>query len=289
VGRLRKHVPGRVHLAITPPTQPRHIGYALCALRYLLPGASLGVIHSCYGSPTRALTGMSSTTLSVGKGAPRVQNDTAQRAFVRARLLPMLPERRGSRSSARVIAVRLLTLLRSDPQARAIGRLIAAVSTGDQCIVLTGDDPARREVLDRIAHELASLRCRVVRVAANEADEFSLQDFVQQLSGQLGSDGGTEDTLERVHRYLTEVDAGCDRIVLLIDHAHRLQSPGLRFLQLTCRSSPNLRVVLASKSGDTAIPCATEFRLLQARSEICISLGVSARTRDASTSALTSG
>jgi len=167
---------------------------------------------------------MSSTTLSVGKGAPRVQNDTAQRAFVRARLSPMVPERRAQRSSGRVIAVRLLTLLRSDPQARAIGRLIAGVSTGDQCIVLTGDDPARREVLDRIAHELASLRCRVVRVAANEADEFSLQDFVQQLSGQLGSDGGTEDTLERVHRYLTEVDAGCDRIALLIDHAHRLQS-----------------------------------------------------------------
>jgi len=213
-----------------------------------------------------------------------VQDDTAQRAFVHARLLPVLPGRRAPRCNGRVTAVRLVALLRSDPQARAIGRLIAAVSTGDQCIVLTGDDPARGQVLDRIAHELAGLRCRVVRVAADEADESSLHDFVQQLARQLGSDGGAEDTLVRVHRYLTELDAGCDRVALLIDHAHLLPSSALRFFQLTCRSSPNLRVVLASKSADTAIPCAPEFRLLQARSEICITLDASARTSPGSTS-----
>ena len=168
--------------------------------------------------------------------------------------------------------MRLLRLLRPDPYSSAVARLIAAVLADDGYIMVLGQEPARLQVLVRVSSELASLRCRVVRVAANEPDELSLHDFVQQLSGQLGSHAGPGDTLERIHRYLTEADASCERIALLIDNAHLLQASTLRFIQLTCRSGPNLRVVLASNEHVAANPCTPEFSLLQARSSTCISL-----------------
>ncbi len=126
------------------------------------------------------------------------------------------------------------------------------------------------QVLDRVASELAQLRCRVVRVAARAADGFSLHDLVAQLTQQLGSDAEPGDTLERNHRRLTEADVSCDRIALLIDRAHLLDASALRFLQLTCRSGPALRVVLASHAvGPASVP---EFTLLQAGSSACIDL-----------------
>src|SRR5206468_3729385 len=113
---------------------------------------------------------------------------------------------------APVTAMRLSRLLRPDHYGSAVARLIAAVFTEDGFIMVTGQEPARLQLLDRAVSELASLRCRVVRVAVNEPNELSLHDFVQQVSGQLGSHAGPGDTLERTHRYLTEADANCERI-----------------------------------------------------------------------------
>jgi type II secretory pathway predicted ATPase ExeA len=165
----------------------------------------------------------------------------------------------------------LSRLLRPNHYGSAVARVIAGVFTEDGFVLVTGQEPVRRQVLDRAASELADLRCRVVRVAVNKPDELSLHDFVQQLSGQLGSHAGG-DTLEQIHRYVTETDASCDRIALLIDNAHLLQASALRFVQLTCRSGPNLRVVLASNGNPAANLCTPEFSLLQARSSTCISV-----------------
>ena len=87
-----------------------------------------------------------------------------------------------------------------------------------------------------------------------------------QVSEQAAGCDGTGDLLERTHRLLTEVDAQLDRVLLLIDHADRLSSSALRFLQLTSRSGPKLRVVLASTPSGAARPAAPEFNLLAARS-----------------------
>ncbi len=167
--------------------------------------------------------------------------------------------------------MRLARLFRSDSYSCAVARLIAAVFTGEGFVFLVGEaDIARVQVLDRVASELAELRCRVVRVAAREADELSLHSFVAQLTQQLGSNAEPGDPLERNHRRLTEADASCDRIALLIDRAHLLDASALRFIQLTCRSGPALRVVLASKAaGPASVP---EFTLLQTRSSPCIDL-----------------
>src|SRR6476661_2278535 len=102
--------------------------------------------------------------------------------------------------------MRLSRLLRPDHHGSAVARLIAAVFTGDGFIMVLGRDNARRQVLDRVVCELASLRCRVVRVAVDETDELNLHDLVGQLSGQLGSDAGPGDTLERIYLHLTEAD-----------------------------------------------------------------------------------
>jgi type II secretory pathway predicted ATPase ExeA len=180
--------------------------------------------------------------------------------------------------------MRFLRLRRPYPYGAAIGRLIAGVFTDDDYIVLVGDDDARCRVLDRLASELVSLRCRVVRITATGPGELSLQEFVGQLSQQLGSDAGAGDTLERIHRHLTEVDASCDRIALLIERAHLLQASALRFVQLTSRCSPNLRIVLASDGPAAASLSAPELSLLQTRSSICVRLGSPAQTRSDSTS-----
>src|SRR4051812_29314803 len=144
------------------------------------------------------------------EGAPRAQINPAQLAL-RSRLPSPLEGDPGGRPGGPVTAMRFLRLRRPYPYGAAIGRLIAGVFTDDEYIVLMGDDDARCRVLDRLASELVSLRCRVVRITATGPDELSLQEFVGQLSQQLGLDAGAGDTLERIHRHLTEVDASCDR------------------------------------------------------------------------------
>src|SRR4051812_31323204 len=126
-------------------------------------------------------------------------------------------------------------LLRPDPYNSALAGLIAAAFSDDAFIVVLGEDDRRRsQLLGRAAAELAHLRCRVVRASADLAAELSLDDLVGQVSAQaaLGTPG---DLLERAHRLLTEVDPSLDRVLLLIEHADRLSSSALRFLQLTTR------------------------------------------------------
>ena len=139
--------------------------------------------------------------------------------------------------------------------------------TGAGFVLLLGEqEAALRQVLNRAATELAALRRRVVHVSAKEPAELSLHDMVLQLSEQVDPEIAQGDVLERSHRLLTEADASCDRIILLISHAHLLTSSALRFLQLTCRSGPSLNVVLASTPSGAAKPVAPEFAVIQARS-----------------------
>ncbi len=158
-------------------------------------------------------------------------------------------------------------LLQPNPYSSAMARLIAAAFSDDAFILVWDEhDEARSQLLRRAAAELADLRCRIVRTSANVGEELSVADLVAQVSEQVAGCDGKADLLERTHRLLTEVDAQLDRVLLLIDHADRLSSSALRFLQLTCRSGPKLRVVLASTPSGAAQPAAPEFNLLAARS-----------------------
>ena len=164
-------------------------------------------------------------------------------------------------------------LLRPGPYSSALARLIAAAFDDDAFILVLGEhDGSRLQLLARVAAEVANLRCRVVRASTKPPEELSLESLLRQLADQAVSGDGTGDLLERSHRVLTEVDAKWDRVLLLIDHGDRLSPSALRFLQLTSRSGPKLRVVLASTPTGAAHPSAPEFKLLSARS-LTISLG----------------
>jgi hypothetical protein len=107
-----------------------------------------------------------------------------------------------------------------------------------------------------------------VQAQAKAPDELSLHHLVVQISHQSTSDLRSLDALERSHRLLTEADACCERIILLIDQADLLTPPAVRFLQLTSRSGPSLRVVLASTPAGAAHPTAAEFSVVSGRSVI---------------------
>jgi type II secretory pathway predicted ATPase ExeA len=148
-----------------------------------------------------------------------------------------------------------------------MARLIAAAFSDDAFILVWDEhDAAGSQLLRRAAAELGDLRCRVVRASASAGEELSVADLLAQVSEQVTAADGSGDLLERTHRLLTEVDARLDRILLLIDHADRLSSSAVRFLQLTSRSGPKLRVVLASTPTGATQPAAPEFNLLAARS-----------------------
>jgi type II secretory pathway predicted ATPase ExeA len=159
-------------------------------------------------------------------------------------------------------------LLRPDPYSSAMARLIAAAFSDDAFILVWDEhDGARSQLLRRAAAELADLRCRVIRASAKAAEELSLSDLLGQVSEQAAAGDGSCDLLERTHRLLTEVGPQLDRVLFMIDDADRLSSSALRFLQLTSRSGPRLRVVLASTPAGAAQPAAPEFKLLAAQSQ----------------------
>jgi len=156
-----------------------------------------------------------------------------------------------------------------------MARLIAATFSDDAFIMLWDEhDRPRSQLLGRAAAELADLRCRILRVSAKAAEELTVADLLSQVSDQAAAGAASGDLLERTHRLLTEVDAQLDRVLLLIDHADRLSSSAVRFLQLTSRSGPKLRVVLASTPTGAAHPAAPELKVLAARS-LKISVGPS--------------
>jgi hypothetical protein len=169
--------------------------------------------------------------------------------------------------------MRLSRLLRPDPFSSALARLIAATFSDDAfTLVAVENDGLRSRLLERAEVELANLHCRIVRASAKPDDELSLHDLLQQLSRQVTAGDTHRDALERIHRLLTEPGADCNRVVLLIDHAQRLSSSALRFLQLTSRSGPVLKIVLTCGTPAGAEFGAPELRVLQAGST-CIRIG----------------
>jgi hypothetical protein len=158
-------------------------------------------------------------------------------------------------------------LLRPDPFGSALARLIAAPFSDDAFTFLIEEEEVTRlQLLQRAKAELDELRCRTLRASCPGSSELRLHDLVSQLCKYPVRGDVRGDELERSHRLLTEVDPSCDRVVLIVDGAQLLSSSALRFLQLTSRSGPHLRIVLASTATGAANPVAPEFSLLQARS-----------------------
>lgn len=156
--------------------------------------------------------------------------------------------------------------LASNRSRQAAARLVEAVSRGDG--VVSFEDEAvrgRTAVLDRAAAELAASRVRVIRVAAPPSGRLGLPELVAQIAGQADPGALSDGDVELAFQALTEPDEGCPWIALLVDQAECLQPSALRYIQLTCRAVPELRVVLAGEPGFLDMLDGEEFAPLRQR------------------------
>lgn len=156
--------------------------------------------------------------------------------------------------------------LASNRSRQAAAKLVEAVTGGDGAV--SYEDEAicgRTAVLDRAAAELAAARVHVIRVSAPASGSLGLPELVAQVAGQADPGALSDGDVELAFQALTEPDEGCPWIALLVDDAERLQPSALRYIQLTCRSVPELRLVLAGEPGFPRLLDGDEFAPLRER------------------------
>ncbi len=124
---------------------------------------------------------------------------------------------------------------------RQAGEIISHLNAGGS-VLLTGTDDAPG-VLAVVADTLAKERTRVLLVRP----PLDLPGFMGQV-GRAGNASG-DDNVERGFNALTTLDAGCDRIVLLVEDAHLLPHPTLFYLQFVLRAEPPLQLAFAGGPG----------------------------------------
>ncbi len=145
------------------------------------------------------------------------------------------------------------------PPPDALRRLLDQVVAGRDAVV---DGPGASVLLDQAAPLLAARRWRVLHAAAAGPEGLGLEELMAQAAGR--SDAGSPDdpSLEQGAQALTVLDERCDGIVLLVDDAETVQPAALRYIQLACRTSAKLRLVLAGMPEGLG---GAEFASLRAR------------------------
>lgn len=151
-------------------------------------------------------------------------------------------------------------------QDRAVAELAAAIlEDGASASVVASEGAGKTAVLDRLASELAGGQVRIVRVVCPATGGLSLPAFLSQVVGRAKQGVLSDEDLELASDILTQADPSCSQIALLVDDAHDLLPPALRYIQLACRSGPLLRVVLAGRPGTLELLRGDEFAYLRQR------------------------
>lgn len=157
-------------------------------------------------------------------------------------------------------------LFASPGEVRAAAALTEAVACWGECVVLSGEaGTCLTAVLDQAERELSRRGVRCVRVSGPLSGGLALRDLMVQIVGRAGPGALTDNDLEDVLVTLTQPGEGYDQVALLVDDAHTLLLPTVRYVQLVCQSGPQLRVVLAGRSSLAAILRRDEFAYLRQR------------------------
>ena len=155
--------------------------------------------------------------------------------------------------------------------------LVRTVAGQDECaVVISETNGGAAAMLDRLQDELSRRRVRCIRISMPPLGSLSLRGLMAQILGRpepsafqvLGRPefaALTDGELKAGFTALTEPGAGYDRVALLIDGAHSLQLPVLRYIQFACQSSPSLRVVLTGRPALDSLLSRNEFGLLNLR------------------------
>jgi len=145
------------------------------------------------------------------------------------------------------------------PPPDALRRLLDQVMAGGDAVV---DGPGASVLLDQAAALLAARRSRVLRAAAAGPEGLGLEELMAQVAGHAEPGSPGDPSLEQGAQALTVLDERCDRIVLLLDDAETVRPAALRYVQLACRTSATLRLVLAGMPDGVD---GAEFASLRAR------------------------
>ncbi len=148
----------------------------------------------------------------------------------------------------------------------AASAVVEAVVRWDECVSLIGQpgfDAA--QALNQAAQELRKQAVRCVRVAGSVNGGLALRPLIAQILGRTGLDTLTDADLQAGFEALVEPGPGNQRVALLIGDAQTLHPASLRYIQLACRTSPKLRVVLAGQAGLSRHLAADEFSELRRR------------------------
>lgn len=148
------------------------------------------------------------------------------------------------------------------PPPDALRRLLDQVMAGGDAVV---DGPGASMLLDQAAALLAARRSRVLRAAAVGPEGLGLEELMAQVAGRAEPGSPGNPSLEQGAQAMTVLDERCDRIVLLLDDAETVRPAALRYIQLACRTSAKLRLVLAGMPDGVD---GAEFASLRARLQV---------------------
>ncbi len=149
-------------------------------------------------------------------------------------------------------------------QREAVRRLLNQVLVGTD-VAVPNEGDGGRALLDTAAEALRDLRSRALRVGASSSGSISLSNLMAQITGQPDLAAHDDQVLEQGFQALTVLDSSCDRVVLLISDAHRLQRAALRYVQFACRAGAKLQLVVAGNHEFFDMLAADEFAPLRAR------------------------
>jgi len=148
------------------------------------------------------------------------------------------------------------------PPPDALRRLLDQVMAGGDAVV---DGPGASVLLDQAAALLAARRSRVLRAAAAGPEGLGLEELMAQVAGRPEPGSLGDPSLEQGAQAMTVLNEQCDRIVLLLDDAETVRPAALRYVQLACRTSAKLRLVLAGMPDGVD---GAEFASLRARLQV---------------------
>ena len=118
------------------------------------------------------------------------------------------------------------------------------------CVIVTGYTGAgATALLNQTERELAGRRIRCVRIQGSASGSLAVRNLLAQALGHADAATLTDHDLKAGFLALTEPGEDCELVALLVAEAHSLLPSAVRYIQLACRSSPKLRVLLVGHFG----------------------------------------
>ena len=152
------------------------------------------------------------------------------------------------------------------PNEISTAAVVEAVARLDGCAVLLDEAGAgTAAVLEQAARELRTRGIRCVSVSGPASGSLAAHGLIAQITRRDQPAAPLDDALSASVTELTVPGQGFRGVALLVDEAHVLQPSAFQFIQLVCRSSWNLRVVLAGQLSLVDALAAEQFADLRQR------------------------